>query len=185
MKRHVPSHSVAILDACVLINLLASGRAEEILTGSEYRFGICTVASSESIYLRSADSNAPPEEVKLDLFVKSKCLTVYALSGETEQLLYVDYAADLDDGEAMTLALAFSRGFSMATDDRKARRIFLEEIGDATRLLSTAQILRMWSKKAGLSSGELKKVLLEVSRRGRFSPHSGDPDFSWWSKAVL
>jgi hypothetical protein len=185
VKRHVPSHSVAILDACVLINLLASGHAEEILSGSEFKFGICTVASSESIYLRATDLNVPPEEVKLDPFVKSKCLTVYALSGDAEQTLYVDYAADLDDGEAMTLALAFSRGFSMATDDRKARRIFLEEIGDATRLLSTARILRMWSKKAGLTSGELKKLLLEVSRRGRFSPPSGDPDFSWWSKAVL
>ena len=92
---------------------------------------------------------------------------------------------DLDDGEAKSLALAFSRGFSMATDDRKARRIFLDEIGDTTRLLSTAQILRMWSKKAGLTSGGLKKLLLDVSRRGRFSPHSGDPDFSWWSKAVF
>jgi hypothetical protein len=185
VKRHVPSHPVVILDACVLINLLASGRAEEILNGSEYKFGICTVASSESIYLRAADSNAPPDEVQLDPFVKSKWLTVYALSGDTEQTLYVDYAADLDDGEAMTLALAFSRGFSMATDDRKARRIFLEEIRDATRLLSTPQILRAWSKRAGLPSEELKKLLLEVSRRGRFSPHSGDPDFGWWSKAVL
>ncbi len=154
---------------------MASGRAEEILTGSEYKFGICTVVSSETIYLRAADSNAPPDEVKLDPFMKSKSLTVYGLSGDTEQTLYVDYAADLDDGEAMTLALAFSRGFS----------IFLKEIGDSTRLLSTAQILRAWSKKEGLASGELKKLLLEVSRRGRFSPPSGDPDFSWWSKAVL
>jgi hypothetical protein len=185
VKRPVPSQSVAILDACVLINLLASSRAEDILTGSEYRFGICTVASSESIYLRAADPSAPPDEVKLDPFVKSKCLTVYALSGAAEQTLYVDYAADLDDGEAMTLALAFSRGFTMATDDRKARRIFLEEIGDVTRLLSTTQILRAWSTKIGLTAGELKKLLLEVSRRGRFSPPSGDPDFSWWSKAVL
>ena len=181
----MPSHSVAILDACVLINLLASGRAGEILTANKYKFGICTVVGSESIYLRAPDANAPPEEVKLDPFVKSKCLTVYALSGDVEQTLYIDYAADLDDGEAMTLALVFSRGFSMATDDRKARRIFLEEIGDATRLLSTAQILRAWSQKAGLTAVELKKLLLEVSRRGRFSPHSGDPDFSWWSKAVL
>jgi hypothetical protein len=169
----------------VLINLLASGRGEEILTASKYKFGICTVVDRESIYLRAPDANAPPEDVKLDPFVKSKCLTVYALSGDMEQTLYIDYAVDLDDGEAMSLALAFSRGFSMATDDRKARRIFLEEIRDASRLLSTAQILKAWSQKAGLSTGELKKLLLEVSRRGRFSPRPGDPDFSWWSKAVL
>jgi hypothetical protein len=169
----------------VLINILASGRAQEILTGSEYKFGICTVVSKESIYLRAADPNAPPDTVELEPFVKSKSLTVYALSGDKEQTLYIDYAADLDDGEAMTLALAFSRGFAVATDDRKARRIFLEDTGDVTRLLSTPQILKRWSPRAGLTAGELKKVLLEVSRRGRFSPPSGDPDFSWWSQAVL
>jgi hypothetical protein len=181
----MPSQSVAILDACVLINILASGRAKEILTGSEYKFGICTVVSKESIYLRDADPNAPPDTVDLEPFVKSKCLTVYALTGNQEQTLYVDYAADLDDGEAMTLSLAFSRGFTVATDDRKARRIFLEDTGDMTRLLSTPQILKGWSPRAGLTAVELKKMLLEVSRGGRFSPHSGDPEFTWWSKAVL
>jgi hypothetical protein len=181
----VPSQLVAILDACVLINILASGRAQEILTGSEYKFGICTVVSKESIYLRAADPNAPPDTVELEPFVNSKCLTVYGLSGDKEQTLYIDYAADLDDGEAMTLALAFSRGFTVATDDRKARRIFLEDTGDVTRLLSTPQILRKWFREADLTAGELKKMLLEVSRRGRFSSHSGDPEFTWWSKAVL
>jgi len=181
----VSSQSVAILDACVLINILASGRAQEILTGSEYKFGICTVVSKESIYLRAADPNAPPDAVELDPFVKTKHLTVYALTGDKEQTLYVDYAADLDDGEAMTLALAFSRGFTVATDDRKARRIFLEDTDDTTRLLSTPQILKRWSSRARLTGAELKKMLLDVSRRGRFSPHSGDPEFIWWSKAVL
>jgi hypothetical protein len=181
----MPSQSVAILDACVLINILASGRAHEILTGCEYKFGICTVVSKESIYLRAADPNAPPDTVDLEPFVKSKCLTVYELTGNQEQTLYVDYAADLDDEEAMTLSLAFSRGFTVATDDRKARRIFLEDTGDMTPLLSTPQILKSWSPRAGLTAAELKKMLLEVSRRGRFSPHSGDPEFTWWSKAVL
>jgi hypothetical protein len=160
-------------------------RAQEILAGSEYNFGICTVVSTESIYLRAADPNAPPDTVELDPFVNSKCLRVYGLSGNKEQEMYVDYAADLDDGEAMTLALALSRGFAVATDDRKARRIFLEDTGDAKRLLSTPHILKRWSTRASLTTGELKKLLLDVSRRGRFSPHSGDADFSWWSKAVL
>jgi hypothetical protein len=174
-----------MLDTCVLINVLASGRAKEILTSSRYSFGICTVASKESVYLRAIDPNAPPEAVELDPFVKSKCLTVYGLSGDVEQTLYVDYAADLDDGEAMTLALAFSRGYTVATDDRKGRRIFLAETRDATRLLSTPQILRKWSENARLTAGELKRLLLEISHRGRFSPRSDDPEFTWWSKAVI
>jgi predicted nucleic acid-binding protein len=110
---------------------------------------------------------------------------VYGLSGDVEQTLYVDYAADLDDGEAMTLALAFSRGYTVATDDRKARRIFLADTGDAMRLLSTVQILRKWSEKARLTASELKRLLLEISHRGRFSRRSDDAEFTWWSKAVI
>jgi hypothetical protein len=180
----VPSRPVAILDACVLINILASGRAQEILTGCGYRFAISAVVSKESIYLRAIDPNAPAEAVELDPLVDSKCLAVHELSGGREQTLYVDYAADLDDGEAMTVALALSRGWIMATDDRKARRIFLQDTGDAGRLLSTVQILKNWSLAARLSTQELKNLLLQVSVRGRFSPRSDDPDFDWWSQAV-
>jgi hypothetical protein len=174
-----------ILDACVLINLLASGRAEEIMSEGDYEFGICLVVKNESVYLRATDSSAPPEEVKFDRFVESSFLTVYELSGDTEKGLYVDYAAELDDGEAMSLALVHSRGLTLASDDRKARRIFMEEIGDSKRLLSTSQILKDWAEKIGLEPTGLKRVLIEVSLRGRFFPNSGDAQFAWWSKAVV
>ena len=173
-----------MLDACVLINILASGRAQDILTNSEHEFAVCMVVSKESIYLRSADPNVPREAVDLKRFVEAQCLRVYGLQGNEEEALYVDYATDLDDGEAMSLALAFSRGFLVATDDRKARRIFLDDTGDATRLLSTTQIVKAWSEKAELSAAETKQLLREISARGRFSPHSGDPEFLWWSKAI-
>ena len=179
------SRPVAILDACVLINLLATGRAQDIMSESGYQFGICSVVKNESIYLRASDSSAPPEEMKLDPYVESNSLIVYELSGDAEKVLYVDYAAELDDGEAMSLALVYSRGFNLASDDRKARRLFMQEIADSKRLLSTSQILKDWSENPGLDPAELKHVLTEVSRRGRFFPNSGDTHFAWWSKAVL
>jgi hypothetical protein len=84
----------------------------------------------------------------------------------------------------MSLALVNSRGFSMASDDRKARRLFTEEIGDLKRLLSTSQILKEWSEKAGMNTADVKQILTDVSRRGRFFPNSGDTHFDWWSKAI-
>jgi predicted nucleic acid-binding protein len=155
------------------------------MSESGYQFGICSVVKNESIYLRATDQNAPPEEVKLDAYLESSRLTAFELSSDEEKELYVDYATQLDDGEAMSLALVYSRSFSMASDDRKARRLFTEEIGDPKRLLSTSQILKEWSEKAGMNAAELKQVLTEVSRRGRFFPNSGDPHFAWWSKAMV
>jgi predicted nucleic acid-binding protein len=155
------------------------------MSESRYQFGICSVVKNESIYLRATDLKAPPDEVKLDGYLESNRLTVFELSSDEEKELYIDYATQLDDGEAMSLALVYSRGVSMASDDRKARRLFTEEIGDQKRLLSTAQILKEWSEKIGMNGAELKQVLTEVSRRGRFFPDSGDPHFAWWSKAVV
>jgi predicted nucleic acid-binding protein len=155
------------------------------MSESRYQFGICSVVKNESIYLRATDLNAPPEEVKLDAYLESNRLTVFELSSDEEKELYVDYATQLADGEAMSPALVYSHGFSMASDDRKARRLFTEEIGDLKRLLSTSQILKEWSEKAALNSAELKQVLTEVSRRGRFFPNSGDTNFEWWSKAIV
>jgi predicted nucleic acid-binding protein len=109
----------------------------------------------------------------------------FELSSDEEKELYVDYATQLDDGEAMSLALVHSRGFSMASDDRKARRLFTEEIGDLKRLLSTSRILKEWSEKAGMNTADVKQVLTDVSRRGRFFPNSGDTHFDWWSKAIV
>lgn len=154
------------------------------MSESGYQFGICSVVKNESIYLRATDLNAPPEEVKLDAYLESKHLTALELSSDEEKELYVDYATQLDDGEAMSLALVYSRGFSMASDDRKARRLFTEEIGDLKRLLSTSQILKEWSEKARMNTAEVKQVLTDVSRRGRFFPNSGDAHFDWWSKAI-
>jgi predicted nucleic acid-binding protein len=154
------------------------------MSGSGYQFGICSVVKNESIYLRATDLNAPPEEVKLEAFLESNRLAVFELSSDEEKELYVDYATQLDDGEAMSLALVYSRGFGMASDDRKARRLFTEEIGDLKRLLSTSQILKEWSEKAGMNTAEVKQILTDVSRRGRFFPNSGDTYFEWWSRAI-
>ena len=184
MKCDVPKRPVIVLDACVLINLLASGRAEDILCASEKQFAVCSVVKNESVFLRSEDANAPLAEMNLDPFLKSWCLHVLRLSSTHEEALYVDYAAQLDDGEAMSLALVHSRGLLLATDDRKARRLFLEEVGDAARLLSTAAIFRDWSNRAGVVGRKLRDALIQVTLRGRFLPRADDRDYGWWSNVV-
>jgi hypothetical protein len=118
---------------------------------------------NESVYLRATDSSAPPEEVKLDRFVESSFLTVYELSGDTEKGLYVDYAAELDDGEAMSLALVHSRGLTLASDDRKARRIFMEIkykialLGRKIKLQAQVRCLA-WSSRARRQSSHNSQI---------------------------
>src|SRR5207253_9741345 len=87
--------------------------------------------------------------------------------------LYVEYARQLDDGEAMSLALVRSHGFVLATDDRKARRVLAATANNA-RLISTAGILRQWAERQQVSRERLRDTLRSVTTRAKFIPPTGD-----------
>jgi predicted nucleic acid-binding protein len=172
-----------ILDACVLINLLASGEAEEVLRSAEHDSFICVAVEKEAVYLRTEDPNSPLELVSLVPYVETGLLTVCNVTGNQEMELYVDYAAELDDGEAMSLAIALSRDFVLATDERKARRLFLEAVRDHKRLVSTSDLIRAWAEGASVPAERLKSTLLRVESRARYQPPSADANYRWWSDA--
>jgi len=142
------------------------------------------VVEKESFYLRPDD---PQEElfdsIKLDPLISSGILTICDVEGTHEATLYVDYAGQLDDGEAMSLAIAESRGYSLATDDRKARRIFLEAVGDSKKLISTSDLVRNWAETQSISAARVKAVLNGIRSRANFFPPRKDPNNTWWNNA--
>jgi predicted nucleic acid-binding protein len=169
-----------ILDACVLINLLASGEVEGILRAAARDSFICTAVEGESIYLRTDDPKAPLEHIDLRPLIDSGLLTVCHIEGAKEAELYVDYASALDDGEAMSLAVVLARGFDLATDERKARRLFTEATGDPKRLFSTSDLIRDWAEGERVPAENLRNVLLRVESRARYQPSTTDANFRWW-----
>lgn len=173
-----------ILDACVLINLLASGEIEGVLRVAAEESLICSAVEGESIYLRTEDPKAPLEPIDLRPLIDAGLLTVCQIEGDEEAELYVDYASALDDGEAMSLAIALSRRFVLATDERKARRLFLEANGDPQHLTSTAELFRLWVASESVTPERLKAALLQVEKRARYQPSPNDINFQWWSQST-
>ena len=171
---------VQIVDTCVLINLLASGRIEEILQATSKAHVICPIVAAELIYLRSDDPRNPRERVDLDPLIASGTLRICDIQGETEELLYVNYASLLDDGEAMSLALAISRGFHLATDERKARRLFLAASNDPKRLVSTSELIRGWAEAEGIERRQVREILDLIYSRARYHPPPADVNYRWW-----
>lgn len=169
-----------ILDACVLINLLASGEVAPVLVAAGRDSLVCTAVEAESLYLRTDDPKAPLEPVGLRELTESGLLAVCRIEGPAETEPYVDYAAALDDGEAMSLAIALSRGYDLATDERKARRLFLEAIGDPRRLVSTTDLMRAWAEGTSVTAGRLKSALLRIESRARYQPPPSDANQQWW-----
>ena len=172
-----------ILDACVLINLLASGEAEGVLRAAARDSFVCAAVEREAVYLRTDDPNSPLELVSLAPYFGAGLLTVCDVEGAAEMGLYVNYAADLDDGEAMSLAIALARDFILATDERKARRLFLEAARDPGRLVSTSELMRAWVEGASVPAERLKSALLRVESRARYQPPPTDANYRWWADA--
>jgi predicted nucleic acid-binding protein len=174
--------SILIHDACVLINLLASGRFEDMANGCGFRFAISAGVAQEALYLRNPDSGQR-EKIDLQHFVECEILEIFALESEAEKLRYIEIALDLDDGEAESIAIAEARSFALATDDKKARSV-IQRRGLKIELWSTCALLRHWQNKCLISDTDVGRALANIYGRAKYRPKLGHPDFEWWTRLL-
>ena len=165
-------------DACVLINLIASGRFEDIAQTGGYQLMVAAAACAEVLSIRDAVSGETVP-VSLEPHFAAGLLERIDVETENERAGYIAYAAQLDDGEAMSLALAEIRHLPLATDDRKARSLVVRE-GVKVELFSTVAVLQAWEQSAGISLREMRDVLTRIRKSARFYPAAGTPDSIWW-----
>ena len=88
-------------------------------------------------------------------------------------------AALVDDGEAATAALALHRGCAVATDDRKARRVFGEFMPDVP-LVSTLDLMKLWADESQIPRDELRAAMDAMRRSASYVPSRSAPLFDWW-----
>jgi predicted nucleic acid-binding protein len=178
------------VDACCLINLLA---AENILSipskaalgkanlSFGFNFHVPAAVSRESLYLLRPDEKDENKLVKapidLTAYFKSGVLIECGIESEAETNLFVQYAMRLDDGEAACMALANNRGWSLATDDRLATTVAKQE---GVTVLTTAELVKQWSKSTKAKKQEIATVLLNIQRFAKFVPRQISPESQWW-----
>jgi hypothetical protein len=187
----------AAVDACSLINVIAAAPSLLPLPTSTRRvsakaktgvhhLGITLhvptkVADEESLYVLQPDKDDSTKlfkaKIDLDPFLKSGLLQRCDLDGEGEPELFVQFATRLDDGEAACLAIAKSRGWILATDDRKARTIANAE---AVAVMTTPELLKQWASISGACDKEVSEVLQTIQRFARFVPNPTSPEYQWW-----
>jgi hypothetical protein len=90
----------------------------------------------------------------------------------------------LEDGSAMTIAIAARRGFAVAKDDRKARRIAAERYGNSLVLVCATDILRAWVLDPRVDDAAVRTGLNRIETIARYRPANDDPLGDWWAEAV-
>ena len=109
------------LDACCLLNLVAAGKIlHENSTKSGFAIFVPKVVAKESIYILQPDDDQTGQlvrkQVDMNNYVDRKLVSYCDVEGSYEAELYVQFAVQIDDGEAACLAIAKSRSWIMATD---------------------------------------------------------------------
>jgi predicted nucleic acid-binding protein len=174
-----------IIDACVLLNLLATGVIEKILKVAAYESMICVLVRRESLYLRNETDVNEMVSIDLQLFIDKGIIKLCDLKTEGEQQLFVNLAAKLDDGEAMSLGIALSRNWHLATDDKKARKIFIENAQNKQQLTSTSDLIKKWVETESIDDKETKSILTKVEIIAHYRPASTDANFQWWNEILM
>ena len=175
-----------ILDACGTLNLYASGRFLEILTAIGHEWYIPAAVERESQQYRQPDPDDPEtlivQPIDLTPALDGGVLHRCDCEGDEEVALYIELAARIgDDGESMGLAIAKYRGWSVLTDDKKARRIATEF---GVPVLSTPEIMKSWASQVKPNVAELSRVLGAIERFGNYRPKQGAVDFDWWMASI-
>ena len=184
MTRQIDS---LLIDANCLLNLYATGRLREIIIAVPYQFWVADfVVKHEALFVWRPDQTNDrdvQEPVDSDSLLREGLIQLMRLEHPAEEATFVDLAAILDDGEAITGALAVHRGCSFATDDRKARRE-LGQLSPPVKLVSTLELLKRWGKEAQVPMDELGAALAKMRLSASYIPGRRDPLYQWWCSTI-
>jgi predicted nucleic acid-binding protein len=100
--------------------------------------------------------------------LSKKHLSLVAMT-QRDRVLYSTHIANLGRGEASCIAMAFSRGWKVVTDDRAAR-VHGVEIG--IKVTGTIGILKAACLDKQLQASEADRILREMIDQGFYSPVS-------------
>lgn len=162
-----------LIDTCTLINVLASGVPNVVLGHLSPECLISEAVSNESLFLRSQVPGSPAERIDLTPLLQTGILKICQAESLEEEELYVQLASELDDGEALSLAISAIRGHAFVSDDRKATRI-AKQLG-LVDIFSTPDIL------SSCPNIDIRATLRAIEFRARFVPSKEHPLWEWWS----
>ena len=175
------SHDCIILDACCVINLYASQQMEEILTVIPPAVCIAAYVKDKEILKTYNRSTGNAEDIDLQVLIERDILLPVDLDLETEAETHVTFAAVLDDGEAITGAIAFHRKWAIATDDRAAINLFTHE-APHLQIITTPELVKYWADKTQSSSEMINQCLQNIAFSASYRPSKKHPLYNWWQK---
>ena len=170
MTRHrstIKPNEVLIADASVIINLVASGFAKQLLSAIPNRLCVVDEIVAE---LERGKSNGHKDAFELQELVSSNLVEIVSLTdkcwGVFEELVCGSAATTLDDGEAATLAYCVVNHTVPVIDERKANRICREKYSSLIPACST-DIFMQATTQPSINDSLISTALFNAIQHGR------------------
>jgi hypothetical protein len=174
-----------ILDACCIINLYASGEMESILKAISKSVAVAAyVRDHEALRILSGVDGAVTqrfEQIDLQPLIDCGLLVVVSPESEAENIAFVNFAVVLDDGEAITGAIALHRNWSIGSDDRKAISFFNQH-APHLQMISTPELVKYWVDIAHPPLETIRLALQKIRLKAKYEPHLRHKLYLWWQK---
>lgn len=177
---HPASDKLTLLDACAVNNLYATGQLAEIVGCIEGRVGIASAVLQESLYVDGHGENAERERIDLSALLDSGAIETHSPETDDDLYTFLDFAIDLGDGEAMTLALAEHRHATVVTDDRKAIRL----AADSLTIIPSLELVSIWFNAHEISADQQRDTLIAIQTRASYVPGRSHPHRGWWDRIL-
>ena len=170
-----------ILDSCGLVNMLAISHFREVLSAVAHRWYVPVAVETKAHKYRQPDPEDPEKliSVTIDLTAAFDDETLFRCdcSSNLETELYVSLAGKIDDGDAMGLALAKSRGFKLFTDDIKVRTIAANL---QVEVVGTPSVLMQWHKAVKSDDSTLSHTIQSIEKFANYFPCQTVSEYGWW-----
>lgn len=151
-----PARTVAV-DATVLIHLIRAGRLDLLGSMGGWEFVVPDQVVEEV--------SRPDQAVALERAFQAGCVRRDSSTDPGEIAMYAGLSRRMGKGEAACLAMATTRGWMLASDDRGRafRRLVRERIGEEC-LIGTSGILRVARQQGVVSEEEADRIREGVRR---------------------
>lgn len=170
-----------LLDACGLVNLYCGwGSLMELRNfGATWSIGGAALQEVQFVREFDADGNIYKKRIDSAVIVAEGNIQVLSLGSAEESASLIEFASELDDGEAQALSLAKHRGRILVTDDRPAKRLAADP-KIAVKTVGTPEILMAWGNSSVERRRQLPAVVRRVSFLGPFQLRTSSLHYAWW-----
>jgi len=171
-------------DACTLLNLLATRQEVQILTALGCPSYVVTeVWQGEVLSLRPLPEEDPQGNlITADTsgLLHSGHLIEVSMTLD-EQRTFVEFASQMDDGEARSAAIAVHRRLHLVTDDRISLREAQAHL-PAIPTMTTPDFMKQWADQASVNRQTLAEALRRIEVCATYRPRRLHPLWTWWDQ---